>query len=163
MQWFVKLKRILTGEEPDAAIEELSLNDLRQIAREKHFSFDWQLEKDQGLDLYKLYLEETDQIVGLMSLNDIPEEFRVHLNLIESSKENIGKEKQLDCIPGVLIAFACELAFRRGYDGFVSLVPKTKLIDHYKRKYGFEQYGRMLATEGANSMSLIIKYLENGK
>ena len=135
----------------------------RPRAVDERFLFDWELEKDQGFDLYKLYLTESGLIVGLMSLLDIPEEFRIHLNLIESSKENIGKEKQMDRIPGVLIAFACELAFRKGYGGFVSLVPKTKLIDHYRNKYGFQQYGRMLATEGENSFQLIVKYLENAK
>ena len=159
----MKLRRIPTGEEFDAAIEQVTISDLGQIARSKRFLFDWELEKDQGFDLYKLYLTESGLIVGLMSLLDIPEEFRIHLNLIESSKENIGKEKQMDSIPGVLIAFACELAFRKGYGGFVSLVPKTKLIDHYRNKYGFEQYGRMLATEGENSFQLIVKYLEDGK
>ncbi|MBK6901323.1 MAG: hypothetical protein IPH04_00530 [Saprospirales bacterium] len=159
----MKLKKLPKGEAVDAEIEEAAGNDLRQILRSKNFLFDWQFEKKQGLELYKLYLAETGQIVGLMSLADIPEEFRIHLNLIESSKENIGKDKQIDHIPGALIAFACELAFKRGYDGFVSLVPKTKLIDLYKNKYGFEQYGRMLATEGTNSLSLIIKYLEDGR
>jgi len=159
----MKLRRIPTGEAIAADIEELGDGDLRQISKSKRFSFDWTLEKVQGTDLYKLFIVETGLVVGLVSLIDIPEEFRVHLNLIESSKENIGKEKQLDHIAGCLIAFACELAFKRGYEGFVSLLPKTRLIDHYRNKYGFEQYGRMLAIEGKNSLSLIIKYLENGK
>lgn len=42
---------------------------------------------------------------------------------------------------------------------FVSLEPKTLLIDHYQAKYGFRQYGRYLGIEGPASQTLINKYL----
>ena len=63
-----------------------------------------------------------------MSLIDYPEEYRIHLNLIEIQSKNQGKNKKIDRIAGCLIAFACELSFARGYYGFVSLQPKTRLI-----------------------------------
>jgi hypothetical protein len=62
---------------------------------------------------------------------------------------------------GCLIAWACRLAFIKGYYGFVSLIPKTRLIEHYKNAYGFEQFGRQLAVDAEQSHSLIKKYLKN--
>ena len=64
-------------------------------------------------------------------------------------------------IAGCLIAWACRLAFIRGYYGFVSLVPKTRLIEHYKNAYGFEQFGRQLAVDTEQSHRLIKQYLKN--
>jgi len=95
-----------------------------------------------------------------MSLIDYPEEYRIHLNLIEVSSSNIGKSKKIENIAGCLIAFACQLAFMRGYAGFVSLQPKTRLISLYQNKYGFRQYGRLLAVEQSSARLLINNYLD---
>jgi len=34
-------------------------------------------------------------------------------------------------VPGNLVAFVCKLSFQRGYDGYVSFISKSKLINHY--------------------------------
>ena len=39
------------------------------------------------------------------------------------------------------------------------MLPKTKLIDLYQGKYGFRQYGRLLAVEYERSKYLADKYL----
>ena len=96
-----------------------------------------------------------------MSLIDIPKEYRVHLNLLEVAKEHQGKHKEIDFIAGCLIAFAVAIAFKKGYYGFVSLEPKTALIDLYRHKYGFKPYGKYLGVEGIAAQSLIKKYLDN--
>lgn len=98
-------------------------------------------------------------ILGLISLVDYPEEYRIHLNLIEVGMKNIGKNKEIENIAGFLIAFACQIAFDKDYFGFVSLKPKTHLIDLYQKKYGFRQYGILLAVEQHSSIVLINKYL----
>ena len=98
------------------------------------------------------------EILGLISLVDCPEEYRIHLNLIEVGSKNRGKDKEVENIAGCLIAFACQIAFDKDYFGFVSLKPKTRLIDLYQDKYGFRQYGRLLAVEQRSSISLINKF-----
>ena len=136
--------------------------DYKWIKKSKEFSFDWNLEKEY--EVYKIYLvDKDDNILGLMSLIDYPTEYRIHLNLIEIGKSNQGKAKKIDHIAGCLIAFACAEAFVRNYDGFVSLQPKTQLINLYQDKYGFRQYGRLLAVEQISSKALIKKYLSNEK
>ncbi len=90
---------------------------------------------------------------------DFPKEYRIHVNLLEVSSENVGNKKQYRNIAGCLIAYCCRLSFERGYGGFVSLIPKTQLIRHYQEKYGFEQFGRQLAVHSATSERIIQKYL----
>ena len=62
-----------------------------------------------------------------------------------------------------MLAFVCRESFRKGYGGFVSLLPKTYLIDYYQNNYGFVQVGRQLATYGENSKALMEKFLEDEK
>lgn len=156
----MKIARKVSGELIAVVIGELTATDTARIRRNKEFIFDWELE--QSTELYKLYLKDDEsQILGLLSLKDYPEELRIHINLIEVIKSQVGKTKTLDHIAGCLIAYACALAFSRGYEGFVSLQPKTRLIDLYQDKYGFRQYGRLLAVEYEISKQLIDKYIGN--
>jgi hypothetical protein len=114
-----------------------------------------------GFELYALWVIPDNEIVGLMALKDVPEELRIEIVLLECSQENVGKTKVYERIAGCLMAFACRLAFIRGYYGFVSLVPKTQLIQHYLKMYGFEQFGRQLALDLDRSKLLIDKYLQD--
>lgn len=145
-----------------AKINRIEPEDYKQIKMSNQFVFDWSLEKKQRYDVYKIYLiDEEKKTLGLLSLKDIKEEFRIHINLIEVSVSNVGREKEYDHIAGCLIAFAAQLAFEKSYDGFVSLIPKTRLIDHYCEKYGFEQYGRQLGLGHEASTNLIKEYLQH--
>lgn len=154
----MKLKHSSSGKLLEAVIAEVANKDYRAIKKDPGFSFDWETEK--RFEVYKIYLLSDDKtILGLMSLVDIPGEYRIHPNLLEVSKPHQGKDKELAFIAGCLIAFAAEIAIKRGYYGFVSLEPKTMLIDHYQHRYGFRPYGRYLGIEGLASQTLINKYL----
>lgn len=156
----MKLKHKPSGKLIEAEISEVTVKDFHIVSKSPEFSFDWKTE--QNYEVYKIYLlSDEPNIIGLLSLIDIPEEYRIHLNLLEISKKNQGKNKEIDLIAACLIAFAAALAYKRGYFGFISLEPKTKLIDHYQAKYGFRQYGRYLGIEGLASQVLISKYLED--
>lgn len=157
----MKLIDTKTGEKLDASIEKLIKSAIKKLKGNKKFTFDWPLEVENNV--YKINLIEEDEILGLVSLIDYPEELRLHINLIESSKAYRGKKKLLDYIPGCLIAFTCQLSFEKGYEGFVSLVPKTELIKYYNQKYGFEQMGGQMAVYYEISNSIIEKYLGNEK
>lgn len=146
-----------TGKTLKSIIEKVVKTDYRLISKSKQYTFDWKEESKN--EVYKIYLKDKDNdILGLISLIDIPDERRIHLNLIEVGAKNRGKDKEIENIAGRLIAFACKIAFDRDYWGFVSLKPKTQLIDLYQEKYGFRQYGRLLGVEQGSSRELIIKY-----
>ncbi len=147
-----------TGENVDAVIERVTEEEIRGINKNGRFGFDWKAEKE--FEVYKIRLKESDEILGLMSLIDWPEELRIEIHLLESSKENVGsKSKLYGNIAGCLIAYACGTSFERGYAGFISLVPKTKLRKYYISEYHMEEGGRSVFSDTENSMALIEKYL----
>jgi hypothetical protein len=152
------LKDKNTGISLESAISEVMKSDYKWIQKSSTFKFNWSVESEN--EVYKIYLlDNEEEILGLISLIDYPDEYRIHLSLIETSNEQRGKDKTIEHIAGCLLVFSCEIAFLRGYDGFLSLVPKTLLLDLYQNKYGFRQFGRLLAVEGKSSRALIGKYL----
>ncbi|MCD6065858.1 MAG: hypothetical protein K0S33_684 [Bacteroidetes bacterium] len=127
------------------------------VDKSGRFEFNWEAESKK--EVYKLQLEVTGEILGLMAIEDIPQEIRIDINALEASKDNVGPQKNYEGIAGCLIAFACRLASLNGYGGFVSLTPKTVLKKHYTEVYGFEPMGTKVCTYDENSEILIEKYL----
>ena len=58
------------------------------------------------------------------------------MDLIESAKFNKGKSKLYKGVAGNLVAFACKTSIEKGYEGVVSFISKTQLIDHYTETLG---------------------------
>lgn len=143
-----------TGKNVEAIIEPLTLGGLKNLQKSKRFGFDWTVEAQN--EVYQLRLTEGIAALGLVSLIDVPREWRIEISLIEASIENVGKTKEYERIIGCLIAFACEISAMKGYDGFISLIPKTALVEHYITKYGFKKQGAHLVSEHGNA-SLLIK------
>lgn len=154
----MKLVNIETGEELIGEIKKISSSELGKLKSNKNFTFDWSIEVDY--DVYFVRQRGKKTLLGLISLIDYSHEFRVHINLIESRKNQRGKIKTIGNIPGCLIAFACKESFKKGYGGFVSLMPKTQLIPYYE-KYGFVEVGLFMAIAGEDAKSLISKYFED--
>jgi len=96
-----------------------------------------------------------------MSVQINSSERRCEIRLLELSRENRGDFKVYDRLAGCLIAFACKLSFKEGFNGFVSLIPKTVLISHYMRKCFFSPMGAQLYVDGEISITLITDYSEN--
>lgn len=142
----------------EAFIGTIEKDDWESIKNSDEFEFNWKSEVSNLT--FKICLKNNSEIVGLLSIEDIAKESRIHIHLIESSNSNKGRAKEFDFIAGCLIAYTCQMAFEKDYDGFVSLKPKSELINHYKNKYGFKEMGKYLYTELANSEFLIKKYLD---
>lgn len=153
----MKLLYTQSQEEFEAEIVEIDKKDIKKITKSKQFQFDWSKEKN----VFKIISleDENPEILGLISILNIPKELRIHINLVENSNDNKGKKKKVDRVAGCLLAFAVQIAFEKGYLGFTSLVPKTELINLYVKKYGFSQFGRQLAIERKEAINLIQKYL----
>ena len=144
-------------EEFDAEILTVSPSELEEIDESGLFEFEWT--KEEGNQIYKIVKTKQLSPLGLISIVEFPLESRIHIDLLENSIENQGKNKKIDGIAGCLIAFAVKLSFDKGYLGCTSLIPKTELIDLYVERYGFSQFGRQLAIEGTDALQLIHKYL----
>ncbi len=121
------VKNVVSGDIFDTEIIILSKKDYSLI--ETGWNFDWINECKTG-EVYKLTIKDNPNVIqGLISIRDNRD--HIFIDLIESASFNIGKNKIYEGVAGNLFAFACKLSFEKGYDGFVSFVSKTNLIQHY--------------------------------
>ena len=166
----MKVKDAQTGVEFDAEIELVSRQGFKTIKEdsERFPKFDWYLYK--GKEVYELKLKNGNEILGLMCIIDHADPLTnaIEIELLEIAAENVGADKKIENIGGCLIAFACREAFKRDHDGFVFLIPKTKLVEHYIKYYGFEYFPMktverpegFLFLHDHTSRKLIEKYLK---
>lgn len=147
-----------TAEKQSAIITKIDPAEIARINKTKQFDFNWN--KEKSFNVYKLTVEDIDEPIGLLSMEERPQDYAIEIRLLASSRDNIGKSQKYSRIAGCFLAFACKEAFKAGYDGFVCLKPKTKLKAHYMRKYGLQSTQLYLVTEGKNSLRLIKQYDE---
>jgi hypothetical protein len=84
------------------------------------------------------------------------------MNLIESAPINIGKNKTYLGVSGNLVAFVCKFSFQRGFEGFVSFVAKTQLIEHYTKSLGaYHIGGQLMIIDNKSALNLIGKYFKD--
>ena len=128
------IRNTISGDQFNTEIIQVIVSE-RGITK-KDWAFDWQKEvQDVNKEVYKLVIVNNENINrGLLSITDNND--HIFMNLIESAKFNKGKNKLYEGVPGNLVAFACRLSFEKGYDGVVSFIAKTKLVNHYKTSLG---------------------------
>ncbi len=86
----------------------------------------------------------------------------IYMPLIESAPFNKGKSKMYVGVPGNLIAYACRLAFQKGFDGFVSFHSKTKLIAHYEKTLGAYHFGgHLMIINTVAAKTLVERYFKS--
>lgn len=129
------IENAITGDSFKTEVVALTTADLRSI-RKADWLFDWKAElKNPDSTVYKLVIAGNDAVIqGLVSLQDRGD--HVFMLLIESNRFNRGAAKVYVGVPGNLVAFACKLAFDKGYAGYVSFESKTKLMAHYEKTLG---------------------------
>ena len=134
------IENATSGEVFDTLITLVVVVDARQI-KKTAWVFNWRAElNDAARRVYKLTTVNNPSIIhGLISLTDKGD--HIFMDLIENAKFNKGTTKLYRGVAGNLVAFACKLAFEKGYDGVVSFVAKTQLIEHYKQNLGAKLFG----------------------
>jgi hypothetical protein len=137
-------------------VEILPLENDDKTSKKRYF-FDWK--EEAGYEVYKLVHAGTNDILGLMSLERIPQEWRIHIRLLTVSVENRGVAKKFDKIAGNLISFAARIALEEyGVLACVSLRPKTEIVAHYVSKYQMKVAGMSLSLEVPELLDLINAY-----
>lgn len=145
-----------TGKKFPIEVLPVESTDYKSLVRNRYY-FDWNSERYH--EVYKLCKAGFDDILGLISLERIPEEWRIHIRLLTVSKENKGKEKKYDGITGILIVFAAKIAVREfGELACVSLKPKSQIAQHYIDKYNMNITGMTLSIEMPEILDLIKQY-----
>ena len=156
------IENVITGDSFATVISLVTAADIKTVTKNKGWQFDWKFElKQPEREVYKLTIPNNPTIIqGLVSL-EIRHD-HVYMHLVESAPFNKGKSKIYSGVPGNLVAFACRLSFQRGFEGNVSFISKTQLIDHYKETLGaFHFGGRVMIIETSASLKLINKYFKN--
>ncbi len=154
----MKIREVSTGELFKTEILPVEESDYRRITKKRYF-FDWKQERKQ--EVYKLRIVGEDDILGLVSIDRISEEFRIHIRLLTVSIENKGREKQYENIAGNLLTFVARAALKSYKElACVSLIPKGVIAQHYIDKYDMNVTGASLSIELREILNLI-KIYEN--
>lgn len=147
---------VATGEKHPVEVKPVEEADFKSLTKAR-YAFNWKEEADQ--EVYKLTLNRQKDVLGLISIERIPSEWRIHIRLLTVSRENIGKEKQYEGIAGSLIAHVAKLAVVDYAElACVSLKPKSAIARHYIDNYGMRVTGKTLSLEAPEILNLIQTY-----
>lgn len=155
------IENAISGEIFETKISQIT--DSRQI-RKTEWNFNWHLEiKDLSKMVFKLSTINNPSIIhGLISLTNKGD--HIFMDLIESARFNKGKNKLYKGVAGNLIAFACKTSFENGYEGVVSFVAKTQLIEHYTQTLGAKLFsGNRMFIDTREAYILTTKYFKDFK
>ncbi len=155
------IENAVSGKVFDTLITLLKTADSKQV-KKAEWTFNWQTEiKDEAKQVYKLTTANNPTIIhGLISLTDKAD--HIFMDLIESAKFNKGKSKLYKGVPDNLVAFACKLSFEKGYEGVVSFISKTQLIQHYEQTLGAKLFGNnRMFIDTREALILTIKYFKD--
>ena len=83
----MKIVDTSTGKEYPVEILPVESEDFDSLGKVRYF-FDWRIERNQ--EVYKLQMTGSSDILGLVSMERIPNEWRIHIRLLTVSKENKG-------------------------------------------------------------------------
>ncbi|MEP7268009.1 MAG: N-acetyltransferase [Saprospiraceae bacterium] len=151
---------VLTGNICQVEVELVEKTDFRLLTKSRYF-FDWK--KEKNYEIYKLKMKDSNEILGLISLERFTDEWRIHIRLLTVSIENKGIDKKYDKIAGNLIAHAAKIAVKEyGALACVSLRPKSKITQHYIDKYKMNITGLTLSLEVPEILNLI-NLFEDGR
>jgi hypothetical protein len=156
------IENTISGDSFATSVMLLTNTDLRNVSKRKGWVFNWKQEFNQPeREVYKLTIVDNPGIIqGLISLEMKPD--HVYMHLVESAPFNKGRNKLYTGVSGNLVAFACRLSFQRGFDGNISFVSKTQLINHYIETLGaFHAGGRLMIIETKAALKLIDKYFKS--
>ncbi len=126
--------------------------------------FNWHNEiKDKSKSVFALTTIHNQSIIqGLVSVTDKKD--HIFMDLIENATFNKGKNKLYRGVAGNLVAYACKMSFEAGYDGVVSFIAKTQLIEHYTSTLGAKLFaGNRMFIDTRDAYNLTIKYFKDFK
>ena len=153
------LENVITGDSFPTDILITVNKDFKSVTKKEGWLFDWMAEfRKPDRDVYKLTIVNNQVVIqGLVSIS--VKEDHVYMHLIESAPFNKGKDKVYTGVPGNLVAFACKLSFQRGFEGYLSFLSKTKLINHYEKTLGATHVGdNLMIINTVAALKLTNKY-----
>lgn len=145
-----------------------SLASAHELASLKGWKFDWTSNSFLNSEIYKLTVDGSDEIQGLIALTDLKRSSAVYVNLAESAPHNIGAGKKYKGVGGHLFAIAVKKSVEYGYGGYVFMDAKNiELVKHYEKTLGALLLGRphpyRMIIDEENAMKLLDIYTLKGE
>lgn len=126
------------------------------------WAFNWNLIlKNNRGEVYILRTKSDSLIQGVVQI--VIDNGMLTMEIIEIAPWNIGSKKKYDFVAGILIAFCCKQTFKlkSSYKGYLTFTSKSKLIEHYKSKFGAVQaIGQRMYIGPFQGKKLMTKYLK---
>ena len=156
------IENVVSGDSFQTEISILNPKDIKTISRKNGWVFDWKVEfRNPIKEVYKLTITGNPNIIQGLVCIEVKSD-HVFMHLIESAPFNKGKHKVYNGVPGNLVAFVCKLSFQRGFQGAISFLSKSQLIEHYEKTLGaFHLSNRVMIIETREALKLIGKYFPN--
>jgi hypothetical protein len=158
------IENTITGEIFDTEVTRIYSKDSKQI-KKSDWVFEWHKEfKEATNEIYKLTTLNNPTIIqGLICFSNKHD--HIFMSLIESAKFNKGRCKLYSGVAGNLVAFGCKVSFEKGYEGVVSFIAKSKLIEHYLLTLGAKQFGgsNRMFIDTKEALVLVKQYFKNFK
>ena len=143
-----------------------SLADKDEIKNLKGWAFNWADSSLKNSEIYKLTLQNDNEIQGLVALTKYEKDRAVYVNIAERAGWKQGIKKY-GGVGGHLFAIAAKRSKELGYGGFVFMDAKNmKLVENYKEKLKAKHVGvghpyRMVIEEEAAEYLLKIYGMED--
>lgn len=157
------LEDIRTGKLVETSYSLISKEDIKQL---NGLAFNWLDASLDSSEIYKLTLQNSNEVQGLVAITDLKEEQAVYVNIAERVGWKQGIKKY-NGIAGHLFAIAAKRSKDLGYGGFVFMDAKNlHLVKCYQKKLGAIHIGtphpyRMIIDENAAEKLLKIYRMED--
>lgn len=152
------IENVITGEVFQTEFSKVT----RKEIKANNWLFDWHKElKDKNFEVYKMTTVENKNIIqGLISIQKM-DDF-IFISLVENAHFNRGKNKTYEGVGGNLFAFACKASKDNGFEGFVSFIAKTSLLEYYNKTLGATRaIGQRMVITGKDAEILINRYFKH--
>ena len=128
--------------------------------KKKGWKFDWVKPINDGCDVYGLTLKGDTSPQALVAFKTHPKKEYLYVDILETAPKNYGSAGIYKSTAPRLMAMVASESFKRGCDGYIQLVAKTKLISHYIKSLGAIQIGsgQTMYIDTRAALELIKKY-----
>ena len=118
----------------------LTTNSDVKSLQSKGWLFDWSNLEVEDANIYKLTLENGEDIQGLIATKVTTGS--VYVALVESAPHNLGANKKYVGVGGHLFAIAIKLSLKNDFGGFIHFDTKNmELVEHYTKLLGAKHIG----------------------
>lgn len=156
------IENVRSGDSFQTVVSIIKQEDVNLINQDNKWQFDWKSEFiTPEREVYKLAIQNNSQIIqGLVSLQIKTD--HIYMHLLENAPFNKGKNKVYSGVAGNLVAFACKRSFQLGYDGYVSFLSKSSLVEHYEKTLKAVHIGgRVMIINTEAALRLINRYFKD--